>query len=83
MDGHMSIPRNTYSPEYYHIRWLPSSKLDWESFETPKEAEDSAKSFVGANETYVVEVAAGECERCREVVERTKNLLAPEKSHHR
>jgi hypothetical protein len=50
---------------HYHIRWS-ASKLDWEIFKTPEEAEAAAKQLVLPKETYTIEQFDGGCPRCSE-----------------
>jgi hypothetical protein len=58
------------SPDtHYHIRWFPSSLLDWQAFASREEAETAAKELVRKNETYTIETATIGCKRCLETVE--------------
>jgi hypothetical protein len=50
---------------HYHIRWS-ESKLDWDIFDTPEEAEAAAKQLVLPNETYTIEQFDGDCPRCND-----------------
>jgi hypothetical protein len=50
---------------HYHIRWSGSAQLDWERFNTPGEAEESAKQLLRHGETYVIEEYDDTCPRCR------------------
>lgn len=51
---------------HYHIRWS-NSKLDWEAFSTPEEAQSQAKQLVKVEERYVIEQVDGDCARCSEL----------------
>ncbi len=50
---------------HYHIRWSGSVQLDWERFNTPAEAEASAKQLLRHGETYAIEEHNDTCSRCR------------------
>jgi hypothetical protein len=50
---------------HYHIRWSGSAQLDWERFNTPAEAEASAKQLLRHGETYMIEEHNRACSRCR------------------
>jgi hypothetical protein len=50
---------------HYHIRWSGKTTLDWERFNTPKEAETSAKQLMLPGEAYTIEEHDGTCARCR------------------
>jgi hypothetical protein len=52
---------------HFHIRWLPSHVLDWERFDTQKEAEARASELVLPGEKYEIEVAAQDCDPCRAI----------------
>lgn len=55
---------------HYHIRWS-DSKLDWERFSTPQEAERAAKQLVRPGETFTVEhVDDDTCVLCLEIRKR-------------
>ena len=41
---------------HFHIRWS-DSKLDWERFSTPEEAEQAARRLARRGETFTVESA--------------------------
>jgi hypothetical protein len=49
---------------HYHIRWS-DSKLDWERFRTPQEAEQAARQLARPGETFTLEHAddntCGQC----------------------
>jgi hypothetical protein len=51
---------------HFHIHWTRAheSKLDWDIFNTPEEAEAAAKQLVLPHETYVIEQFDGDCPRC-------------------
>jgi hypothetical protein len=48
---------------HYHIRWS-NSTLDWEAFPTSEEAEAQAQQLVRLGESYIIEPAGGDCQRC-------------------
>ena len=50
---------------HYHFRWSGSAQLDWERFNTPAEAEASAKQLLRHGETYMIEEHDRTCSRCR------------------
>jgi hypothetical protein len=54
---------------HFHIRWIhrQESKLDWDVFNTPEEAEAAAKQLVRSNETYAIEQFDGDCPSCTEL----------------
>jgi hypothetical protein len=52
--------------KHYHIRWS-ESKLDWEFFNTPEEAEAAATQLARPGETYAVEQFDDDCPRCRDM----------------
>jgi hypothetical protein len=58
----------SFPDTHYHIRWFPSSLLDWQAFASREEAETAAKELVRESETYIVEVATVGCKRCLEIV---------------
>jgi GAF domain-containing protein len=49
---------------HYHIRWS-NSKLDWEAFPSPAEAQAQAQQLVRRGESYVIEQVNGDCPQCR------------------
>jgi hypothetical protein len=49
---------------HFHIRWLPTSALDWQRFDTQEEAETRANELVLPDETYTIELITGNCETC-------------------
>ena len=53
---------------HFHIRWIHrhESKIDWDVFDTPEEAETAAKQLVAPNETYAIEQFDGDCPRCND-----------------
>jgi hypothetical protein len=49
---------------HYHIRWS-DSKLDWERFSTPQEAEQAARHLARPGETFTLEhVDDNTCGQC-------------------
>jgi hypothetical protein len=49
---------------HYHIRWS-NSKLDWERFSTPQEAEQAARQLARRGETFTLEhVDDKTCAQC-------------------
>jgi hypothetical protein len=50
---------------HYHIRWSGKALLDWERFNTPAEAEASAKQLLRHGETYTIEEHNDACPRCQ------------------
>ena len=53
--------------EHYHIKWLPSGKLDWKPFPTPRDAKSFAKDLVMRGEKYKIERITVECAICARV----------------
>ena len=53
---------------HYHIRWS-NSKLDWQAFRSPEEANASAGQLARQGESYAVEKFEGECWRCAQITE--------------
>lgn len=53
---------------HYHIRWSGSS-LDWQAFDSFKEAEAAAKQLVRGDEIYTIEAVGGGCKRCLQAFE--------------
>jgi len=49
---------------HFHIRWLPSRVLDWQRFDTQKEAEARANELVLPGEKYKIEAVVRDCETC-------------------
>lgn len=49
---------------HYHIRWSSSALLDWQAFDSLKEAEAVARYLIRADETYSIEAVSGDCKRC-------------------
>ena len=49
---------------HYHIRWS-SSTLDWQRFNTRKEAEEGARQRVRLHESYTIQEFDKDCVRCR------------------
>lgn len=47
---------------HFHIRWMPSFVLDWQRFDTEKEAEERANELPG--EAYKIEEVTQNCGRC-------------------
>lgn len=60
---------------HYHIRWsnLRNSKLDWQVFDTPEEAQTEAEQLVRPGESYSVEKFEGDCPRCADLLTRRKS----------
>jgi hypothetical protein len=52
---------------HYHIHWSTAAKLDWQAFETREEADALARDIARSDESYTIEAANGDCERCREL----------------
>jgi hypothetical protein len=48
---------------HYHIRWS-NGTLDWQSFETRKQAELRAKELALDGETYSIELLGRDCMAC-------------------
>jgi len=53
---------------HYHIRWLPSGRLDWEKFGTRGEAEAQARELARTNEIYNVVEFDQSCKQCKSMV---------------
>ena len=57
---------------HYHIRWSNprNSKLDWQVFDTPEEAQTEAEKLVRPSENYSVEKFESEsdCPRCADLL---------------
>jgi hypothetical protein len=52
-------------PEVFpKIHWSGGA-LDWQRFDTPEEAENSAKFLVRRGESYTIVELNGTCERCK------------------
>jgi ActR/RegA family two-component response regulator len=49
---------------HYHIRWSGKALLDWQRFNTPEEAKESARQLVRQGETYGIEQHDETCPRC-------------------
>ena len=51
---------------HYHIRWSNSfgSRVDWQAYSSPAEANADAEKLVRPGETFTVERFAGNCSRC-------------------
>jgi len=63
---------------HYHIRWS-NSTLDWEAFPTSGEAADRAQQLVRLGESYIIEQADGDCQRCRSLPHLSGGSLATQK----
>jgi len=50
---------------HYHIRWSRNLQLDWERFNSPKEAEASARQLLRRGEAYAIEEHDETCPRCQ------------------
>ena len=50
---------------HYHIRWSGKVLLDWQRFDTPEEAQASARQLVRHGETYTIEEHDEACPRCQ------------------
>jgi hypothetical protein len=59
------MDRNTL---HYHIRWSGRATLDWERFNTHKEAEARAKLLILPSETYTIEEHDRTCQRCQQAM---------------
>ena len=57
---------------HYHIHWSSKKELDWESFDTPQEAESAAKQLVRPGESYSIEQFGDDCPWCQSVLARTR-----------
>jgi len=76
--GSMSAAKTSFAPKvHYHIRWSPSSVLDWEAFETSEDAVAAANQLVAPNETYTVEPAPEDCESCRRELDKVLSRRKP------
>ena len=53
---------------HYHIRWS-NSKVDWQAFRSPAEANASARQLARQDEAYAVEKFEGKCWRCAQITE--------------
>lgn len=49
---------------HFHIRWLPSGKLDWERHYTRDNAEKAAAQLARSNEEHVIEQFDDACRQC-------------------
>ena len=72
-----TITGSTSMP-HYHIRWS-NSTLDWEAFSTSEEAEAQAQQLVRLGESYIIEPADGDCERCSSLPHLSGRNLAIQK----
>ena len=52
---------------HYHIHWS-DSKVDWQKFHTPEDAETEAVRLVKAGETYTIVKYEDDCPQCAESV---------------
>jgi hypothetical protein len=55
----------TDSTRHFHIRWSESN-VDWERFETRKEAEERAAQIALIGDTFTIEEFDYPCTRCAE-----------------
>lgn len=51
-------------PQHFHIRWLPSGKLDWERHDARDQAEEAAKQLSRRDEGYAIEQFHEPCRQC-------------------
>jgi len=66
--------------EHYHIRW-GNSNLDWEAFRNENEATSQAEQLKRPGESYVIEQADGDCQRCKSLapnLESRKSAISSE-----
>jgi len=56
-----------FKSPHYHIKWLPSGKLDWQPFTTQDDAEQMARELRLGEEDYWIEPIEGECEACADL----------------
>jgi hypothetical protein len=59
---------------HFHIRWFPSRSLDWQRFDTKKEAEERAAELVLPGERYRIETVTQNCKMCAALVPRCAPL---------
>lgn len=53
---------------HYHIRWLPSGKLDYERHDTRAQAEEAANQLAQPNEGHAIERFDEACSKCKGTV---------------
>jgi len=58
---------------HYHIRWS-DSKVDWQAFGSPAEANASAEKLARPGETYAVEKFEDICWRCAQFMEAYRQM---------
>jgi hypothetical protein len=58
---------------HYHIRWS-DSKVDWQAFASPTEANASAEKLARPGEGYAVEKFEGMCWRCAQFMEAYRQM---------
>jgi hypothetical protein len=58
---------------HYHIRWS-DTKVDWQAFGSPAEADASAENLARPGETYTVEKFEGTCWRCAQFMEAYRQM---------
>jgi hypothetical protein len=51
----ISAPTGHSAKRHFHIIWLPTNVLDWEPFDTRKDAEDAARDYARKVESYSIE----------------------------
>jgi hypothetical protein len=51
-------------PGHFHIEWLPSGEIGWQSFSTLEDAERSARKLVQPGECFVIAPMSGKCKLC-------------------
>lgn len=61
---------------HYHIHWSEKG-LDWERFNTQREAEKAAKQLAHPDETYTVEEHDGGCPQCVRLMNLTGDSSIP------
>lgn len=66
---------------HYHIQW-ENSKLDWEAFQTKRQATDAAEQLKRQGENYTIVERDGDCPRCTDLKKVSLDREESDNHHH-